>query len=365
MWVPSELKKLVAYQPGKPIEETKREFGLSEVYKLASNENPLGPNPRVVEACQKVFSELHRYPDGASMDLRKAMAEFYDVEETQLAFGNGSDELISLLMRIYCIGFPKAAVLMPEMSFIAYKIAAKTHQLQVIESPLKPRFEVDVDALIQRWTPETRIIFLANPNNPTGTYLSGADIRKLLDFAESRQTLVVVDEAYYEYARAQDYLSAMSLLPDYKCLAVFRTFSKAYGLAGLRLGALISSNEVIDLVNRIRSPFNLNIFVQAAAMEAIRDQAYVTRSQQVTWEGLDFLTTSLKAMGYDPIPSQANFIFFDAKESGRDLFDRMLRKGMIVRPVGNYGLPNHIRVSVGLKNENEFFLKCLKECRTT
>ncbi len=364
MWVPAELKKLVPYQPGKPIEETKREFGLSQVYKLASNENPLGPNPRVLEACKKVFSELHRYPDGASMDLRKAMSEFYGLDGSQLAFGNGSDELISLLMRIYCIGFPNANVLMPEMSFIAYKIAAKTHQLRVIESPLKPRFEVDVDALMKAWTPETRMIFLANPNNPTGTYLSGADIRKLLDFAEARETLVVIDEAYFEYARAQDYLSALSLLPDYKCLAVFRTFSKAYGLAGLRLGVLISSTEVIDLVNRIRSPFNLNAFVQVAAIEAIRDQDYVERSQKMTWEGLDFLHSSLKAMGYDPISSQANFLLFDAKEPARELYDRLLRKGVIVRPVGNYGLPTHLRVSVGLKEENAFFLNALKDCKT-
>ena len=360
-WVHPLLRTLKPYQPGKPIGETKRQFGLQQVYKLASNENPLGPNPNVVQVCTEALRESHLYPDGASIDLRKSLSDHYGVPSDQLVVGNGSDELISLLIRVFCLGFPGARVLTPQYAFVAYRIAALSHQIAVDEAPLLEDWKVNCESLTAQWRPETRIIFLANPNNPTGAYLSAADLRRVLDFAEARGTLVVVDEAYFEYVRAQDYLSGLDLLNDYSCLVIFRTFSKAYGMAGLRLGVLIASPEVADLINRVRSPFNTNLLAQLAGRVAIQDQAYVRRGVELTWGEMDRVKMSLEKMGFRVTPSQGNFLLFDTGQKAQALFEKMLAKGVIVRPVTNYGLPQHLRVSMGLAHENEAFLKALGE----
>jgi histidinol-phosphate aminotransferase len=370
MNVPQEILELVPYQPGKPIEETKRELGLNEVYKLASNENPLGISPKAKKAIEAALNELHRYPDGSAYELKTKVASYYNFPVESITFGNGSNELIDFLIRIYTE--PGDAILTSQAAFIAYKISAQVGRVRTIETPLTPAedfqngMKFDVKALIEKLKSakeeKIKLVFIANPNNPTGTYLNFSEMEELLTEQQKHDdVMLVIDEAYLEFVRAKDYPRVDDWVKKYRNVVIMRTFSKVFGLAGLRLGALIAKPEVIDLVNRVRNPFNINTLAQVAAIAAMEDQEFILKTQQVTWEGLDYFYRELKEMGLKFWPSQGNFILFDTQKDAKTLFQALLREGVIMRPVQNYGLPSLMRLSVGLSSENQKAIAALKK----
>lgn len=365
MRVSPEIMSLVPYKPGKPISETQREYGLTKVYKLASNENPLGISPRVKEAISKHTDDLFRYPDPSCFELTKVVSKLWNFPQAQIAVGNGSNEIIDLLIRIYCE--PGDAVLSFDHSFVAYTVCAQAARARSLTVPVGPRFEMDLQKMAlylreNRKDEKIRIVFLPNPNNPTGVYIPAAEVQKFLqEFGNDPELLIVFDEAYNEFVRATDYRAAIDDVRAYKNVIAVRTLSKAYGLAGLRVGLLLASPDVIDLYNRVRNPFNVNELAQVAAVAALQDGEFVKKSVELTWQGLDYLSAELQNLGLDVIPSQGNFVLVDLKRSIPEVNEALLRRGVILRPVMNYGLKTYMRISVGLPEENQFAIKALKE----
>lgn len=361
MKISQDIRNLVPYRPGKPIDETKRELGLSEVCKLASNENPLPPSPRVVEAVTRALSELNRYPDASCFELKQAMCNYYQLNPEFLTFGNGSNELIDLLVRVFCE--PGDAILTSHGAFIAYKICAQAARVRTIETPLTKDLRFDLQAMRTHLKTEgLRLVFIANPNNPTGTYIRHNELVQFMDEAQNYENiLVVIDEAYLEFVRAPDYPQTQDLFAKYPNLVILRTMSKVFGLASLRVGALIAPVEVIDYINRVRNPFNVNSLAQIAGIAALSDREYLAQAQQVTWQGLDFLCAELSTTQLPYCPSQANFVLFDSLRDSRQVFEAFLKRGVIVRPVDNYGFKSHIRISVGLPEENKKAVGALKQ----
>ncbi|MBX9766816.1 MAG: histidinol-phosphate transaminase [Bdellovibrionales bacterium] len=356
------IDRLVPYVPGKPIEETRREYGLTDIVKLASNENPLGASPKVIEALKAHLDEIHLYPDAAAFELRKVMAEFFGVRPTELVFGNGSNEFIDLLIHAYCFE-PHHRTLGFEHSFIAYPISTNAAGFQMDRVPVNENFQMDVDKLIAAFRPGThRLVFLVNPNNPTGAALSKGSLEKVLNFFQTQpEVLVILDEAYVEFARNEDFPNSLELRKAFPDLVILRTAAKAYGLAGLRMGTLIGSEEVCSVVNRIRGPFNVNSLAQVAMIAAVKDQAHVAKVVEVTHLGLDYLAASLISLGVHVFPSQGNFIFCDLGRDAGPVVEGMLRKGVIIRPLKNYGLGTHVRITVGTMAQNQRCVKALKE----
>jgi histidinol-phosphate aminotransferase len=361
MKVAPEILSLVPYAPGKPISETKREFGLQNVVKLASNECPFPPSPKVLKALQEALLEIHRYPDAAAFEMKQAAAKYYGVDESWISFGNGSNELIDLLIRIYCE--PGDQILTSQGAFIAYKISAQAARVQTVETALKPDYGFDIKAMIDalKTNPKIRLIFLANPNNPTGTYVRKNDFDELLHAIKGREdVLLILDEAYTEFVRAKDYPDGKAALLHYPNVCLLRTMSKVFGLAGLRVGFLLARPEVTGLIHRVRDPFNVNSLAQVAAVAVMQDQEFIDKVKHVTWAGVDFFMEQFKQMGLDFVPSQGNFIFFDTKMDSTEVFNQLLRTGIIVRPMKNYGFMTQIRLSVGLNEENVAAISALK-----
>jgi histidinol-phosphate aminotransferase len=283
MKVAPEILSLVPYQPGKPISETKREYGLKEVIKLASNECPFPPSEKVMTALQEALLELHRYPDGAAFEMKEAASKYYGVSTNQIAFGNGSNELIDLLIRIYCE--PGDQILTSQGAFIAYKISAQTARVSTIETPLKKDFSFDIPAMIEalKKNPKVRLVFLPNPNNPTGTYVNDKEFAALMDVVGQRSdVLLVLDQAYQEFVRAPDYPDGLKALKQYKNVVILRTMSKVCGLAGLRVGFVLAKPEIVDLVNRVRDPFNVNSLAQVATIAVMQDSEFIKKVQKAT-----------------------------------------------------------------------------------
>ncbi len=365
MHISEKILNLKPYQPGKPIEETKREYGLTKVCKLASNENPIGPSPRAIEAIQKAASELHRYPDGGCYDLRQAMSAYFQLEPSWIIFGNGSNELIDLLIRLYCE--PGDSIVTSQAAFIAYKLCALGARVNVHEIPMTQDLRFDIKAFGSHFrstqTPAGhKVIFISNPNNPTGTYLTQSELEGFLDEVGFRDDLVVVlDEAYFEYVRAKDYPSGLTLMKKYPNVVVLRTMSKVFGLAGLRLGVLLARPEVVDFINRIRNPFNVNSLAQVATIAAIQDREHLKRSQEVIWNGLDYFYRELERLKLPYVKSQGNFLLFDTLRDAQKVSDALLRRGVIVRPIRGYGFEHHLRLSVGLESENKMAISALTE----
>jgi histidinol-phosphate aminotransferase len=359
--VPPEIASLIPYQPGKPISETKRELGLSEVYKLASNESPLGPSPRVLAALAGALPEIHRYPDGACFAMRQALARYYQVAPETLIFGNGSDELVDMLVQIYCR--PGEAILTSQGAFSAYEISAKSVLVTALHTPLTADLRFDLTAMTAQLQsdPRIRIVFLPNPNNPTGTYFTDPEFAAFMEVAGRRDIFVVLDEAYLEFVRAKDYPVGRDYQKIYPNILLLRTLSKCFGLAGLRIGVLIATPEICTVINRVRKPFNINCLAQAAVPAAVTDTDYLERLTQLTWEGLDFFYQSLSAMGLKYWPSQGNFVLFDTQMDGEEAFQKLLRLGVILRPVKGYGFKTHLRMSVGLPTENAVAIQALKK----
>jgi histidinol-phosphate aminotransferase len=363
MKVSTEIANLIPYRPGKAISETQREYGLSKVIKLASNENPLGPSPKALKAISLGLSEIHRYPDPLGFELVKKIAKFWNITENHIAFGNGSNEVIDVLIRIFCDPRnDKIATF--EKAFIAYPICAQAARVETVIVPLEENFEINLNKMADQIEkdPKIRLVFIPNPNNPTGTYLNAVSVEKFLQRVGRRENLLIAfDEAYHEYVEASDYSSALKFIGDYPSVLVMRTFSKVYGLAGLRLGVLIASSQVIDYYHRVRNPFNTNSLAQIAALAAIDDIDFVTKSQKLVWDGKKQIISSLESMNLYWTATQGNFLLFDTRRDAAKLNELLLQRGVILRPVGNYGLPRHLRWTIGSLEENKFVIEALQE----
>lgn len=360
--ISEEIKNLEPYQPGKSLSEAQREYGVESFIKLASNECPLSPSSRVLEAIQKTSPDVNRYPDPSCFKLRQIAALYYRVKEEQFVFGNGSNELIDLLIRGFCR--PGDSILTSEGAFIAYKICAQAMGVKTIFAPLKEGYKIDLEAFseqIEKAWICPKIIFIPNPNNPTGSYVNQKEVQSFLSrWGQREDFLIVFDEAYTEFVRASDYPFHIQI-EDYKNVVLLKTLSKVFALAGLRLGVMIAHPFVRDIMDRIRNPFNVNALAQVAATEALQDQSFLKQVQKLTWSGLDYFSQEMGAMGLDFIPSQANFIFFDTGKKAFQVNEDLLKRGVILRPVSNYGFPQHLRLSVGLENENKKAIEALKE----
>ena len=356
------LKGLTPYQPGKPIEELEREYGVSNIIKLASNENPLGPGAASIEAIKAELTELSRYPDGNGFILKQKLAGKLNVQQSQITLGNGSNEILEFLARAFVT--EQNEVIFSEHAFAVYPLVTQAINAKAVVTPAK-NWGHDLDAMLEAVTDKTRLVFVANPNNPTGTWVDGDSLKAFISSLPSH-VIVVIDEAYFEYAndsrlQAAEYGSAIRWLDEFPNLVVTRTFSKAYGLAALRIGYSISHPDVSDLLNRVRQPFNANHLAIAAAAAALDDDEHLERSIQLNADGMQNLIKGFNAMGLDYIPSVGNFICVDVGKDAAKVYDALLYEGVIVRPVANYGMPSYLRVTVGLPEENERFLQSLEK----
>ena len=346
---------LSPYKPGKPVEEVARELGINEIVKLASNENPRGPGAKVQQAIAEAATELSRYPDGGGFALKARLSEKIGVDASQLTLGNGSNDVLDLIARV--VLEPGAQAIIAEHSFVVYRLAVTCCGGDLVTVPAKD-YGADLVEMLAAVTDATRLIFIANPNNPTGTRTPGSELLPFLQ-AVPEHVWVVLDEAYLEYVEDEDHVNGATLLAQFPNLIVTRTFSKVYGLAAVRFGYGASSPAFADLLNRARQPFNVNSLAMAASLAALEDDDYVKESVALNRAGMTQMTEGLTRLGYDFIPSAGNFVAFNCAEPGQDLFQRLLQEGVIVRAIGEYGLPNHVRVSIGLESENERFLSVL------
>lgn len=352
----SGIANIEPYEPGKPIEEVQRELGLRRVYKLASNENPLGPSPKAIAALKRALRNINRYPDGNCYYLKKKLAKKLKVDPKNLIFGNGSDELISIAVLTFLNEDEEAIVAEP--TFLEYRLIVEAFGRRVKTIPnLNLRY--DLDGMKRAITDKTKIIFIANPDNPTGTYITDKQLDRFLDGLPDN-VIVVMDEAYNEFVDVKDFPKTMRYLDDRNIL-IFRTFAKAYGLAGLRLGYCVGRAEFIDCMNRVRQPFNVNALAQVAALAAVDDVEYLKKTRATILKGKKYLYKNLDKMGLSYVPSATNFILVDVGGDGRKLFERMLRYGVIVRDMKAYKLDNYIRVTVGTEAENKKFIKVLEK----
>ena len=347
------VTKLHPYVPGKPIEELERQYGVTNIVKLASNENPLGPSPKVVAAIQAATAEITRYPDGNGFALKTAIANKFSLDPAQITLGNGSNDVLEMVARAFVS--PSDEVLFSEHAFAVYPIVTQAIGAKAVTAPAKD-FGHDLAKMAELISEKTKLIFIANPNNPTGTYLDLAELEQFIANVPTT-TLVVLDEAYVEYGEQS--INTIDWLAKYDNLIITRTFSKAYGLAGLRIGYALSNAEVADLLNRIRQPFNGNSLALAAAEVALNDDGYLIKTKQLNDAGMQQLQAGFDELGLAYISSKGNFICVDTQQNGGEVFEKLLQQGVIVRPVGNYGLPNYLRVSIGLAEENQRFLDVL------
>ncbi|MDH4300784.1 MAG: histidinol-phosphate transaminase [Nitrospira sp.] len=348
-----DIRSLSPYVPGKPVEELQRELGLTRVIKLASNENPLGPSPKAIAALSEVQATLHRYPDGGATQLRQAIADRWKVAGDQVILGNGSDEILGLLAKTFLT--PGDEAIMADHTFVIYKMEVTAVHGKPIVVPLV-NWTHDLESMARAITPRTRLLFLCNPNNPTGTMVSEEAVDRLMARVPE-DVIVVFDEAYFEYVRSPQFPDAMAYVKQGRNAIVLRTFSKIYGLAGLRIGYGVSTSEIIGFLNRVRPPFNANSVAQKAALAALEDDDHVAKSRAVNATGMEQLGQGLRALGMTPIPSETNFLYFDAKRDGRSVFDALLREGIIVRHIEG----TMIRVTIGQSDENTAFLQALKK----
>jgi histidinol-phosphate aminotransferase len=354
------------YLPGRSIDSVRRERGLKKLFKLASNENALGPSKQALRAAAKIGASILRYPDGASTALRKAIATKSGVAYNQVIIGAGSDELIELLGKTFLN--PGDSIVVSEHAFIRYKMAADLMGARVESVPMR-ELKHDLEAMAHAIRPDTKIVFIANPNNPTGTYNAAGELGRLLEHTErlcqqGQSVLVVVDEAYYEFAKvfAKDYPDCLALQKRYSNLVILRTFSKIYALAGLRVGYGFADPAVIAALDRVRPPFNVSTVGQVAAEASLADAGQIKRGLKLVQDGRKQLLTALERLGLRVIPSIANFVLIDVSpRRGADVFEALLNRGVIVRAMDEYGFPHHIRVTFGLPAENRLFLKALGE----
>jgi histidinol-phosphate aminotransferase len=361
------IEKLKPYQPGKPIEELSRELGMpvGDIIKLASNENPLGPSTRSVSAMRAYIRQVHRYPDGDCFYLKERLASRLGVKRENLIIGNGSDEILEIAAKVFL--HKKEQAIMTKHAFLEYSIITKTREANPDIIPMRRHynagllagFEYDMERIIASINSRTKIIFLGNPDNPTGAYLKKSDLDTLFKKCP-KSVLIVIDEAYRELVNADDYIDTNRYI-NRNNVVILRTFSKAYGLAGLRIGYAIANREIISLMNRVRQPFNVNMLAQVAAQAALDDDAHVDKVKKIIAQGMRYLSENLQRLGFDVIVSPANFLLFSCRGmTGTELFEGLLPRGIIVRDMKPYGLKTWARVSAGTREENKKFIDAVK-----
>ncbi len=354
--LPNFARPIVAqispYEPGKPISEVQREYGLKDVIKLASNENPLGPSPKAIAAIRSALTDLHRYPDGAGFTLKEKLAALTGVPPEWIVLGNGSTELVELVTEAF-LGEGDEAVI-GRYEFFKYRIAVQIMNGRTVWAEM-PSLQYDADEFLYKVTPFTKVLFVANPNNPTGT-LMGLDQTERLIERVPEDVIVVFDEAYYDYRDRSNYPETLNYLRSGRNIVIMRTFSKSYGLAGLRIGYAITSPAIAQAMNRVREAFNVNALAQVGALAALDDVEYLRRGVELNEIGKQYYYRELDRLGLEYVPSEANFVLVKTRIPGRDLFKLLLKKGVIIRPVDGYGLPEYVRVSVGLPEENARFI---------
>jgi len=354
-WANRDILTLQPYQVGKPIEEVQRELGVTDVIKLASNENPRGPGPAVHEAIARAAATLSRYPDGSGYRLKHALAKQLGVRPEQISLGNGSNDVLELIARVALS--PGCEGIVSAHAFVVYPLAVIGHGGTLVTVPAK-NWTHDLGAMADAVTKTTRIVFVANPNNPTGTWVSRRELTAFLDRIP-QHVITVLDEAYFEYLQHPDYPNGIALLDRYPNLVVTRTFSKIHGLASLRIGYGVSHPDIADLLNRVRQPFNVSSLALECAEAALGDVEFVRRSREINDEGMEQLRRGLDQLGVPYIASGGNFLCVDLKRPAAPAYEALLRLGVIVRPIAGYGMPNHLRVTVGLHEENARFLDAL------
>ncbi len=354
-----DVEELTPYPPGKPIEELARELGIEKksIIKLASNENPLGPSPKAINAIKEKLAELHRYPDGSGFYLKERLSEKLGIPKDEIIVGNGSNELIELTVRTFLLPGEKTIQAFP--TFLMYEKIVKGGGGKMVSVPIKG-FDIDLEGIYRSITPETKIIFINNPNNPTGQAIKKKEMN---DFLSSipKDIIVILDEAYIEFAEGDDIARGLGLLESHPLLLVMRTFSKIYGLAGLRIGYGFGSKRLIDYMERIRQPFNVNILAQAGALAALDDDEFLSKTIETISEGKRYLYQQLEEMHLRYIPSVTNFFLVEFPVRGREIYEKLLRKGVIVRSMESYNLPQYIRITVGLMEENKKLISALRE----
>ena len=355
--VKENIQRLKPYSPGKPIEEVEREFGITNIVKLASNENPVGPSPKAVEAMKKAMEKVALYPDGNCFYLKQALAKHWQVREDQLIVGNGSDELIHYIGITFLSCGDE--VIQADPSFVRYESAACLNECGCVMIPLKD-FTHDLEAMADAITDRTKIIFVTNPNNPTGTMNTKAEVDRFMARVPER-VIVIFDEAYCEYVGSPDYPQTVDYVNEGRNVIILRTFSKIYGLAGLRVGYGIARPEIIQCLNQVREPFNVNSVAQVGALASLQDPDQVKRSVQVNSDGKKYIYAEFEKMSLPYIPTEANFILFDVKRDCRPLFKELLKRGVIIRTGDVFGLPTFFRVTIGTMEENKRFIETLKE----
>ena len=350
------INSLSPYEPGKPIEDLERELGIRNAIKLASNENPVGPSPKVLESIDTILKETHRYPDGNATRLKNTIAKKFGISPYQVTIGNGSNDIIEFVARSFLSSDDSA--IYSEHAFAVYPLVVKAVGAKGIEVPAK-EFSHDLDGMLKSIEKNTKLIFIANPNNPTGSFV---EYDELIDFLEKvpEDIIVLLDQAYFDYSSFETKDADFDILDKFPNLLMSRSFSKAYGLAGFRIGYSVSSEDIANYLNRVRQPFNANSLALHAAEKALDDDKFMKECLRLNAEQKEILYTGLEALGYEYLLSKANFISFDCKKNSTDAFNKLLHQGVIVRSLGVYKMPNHLRVSIGLPEENLLFLEKLK-----
>ena len=356
--VPEYISSIEPYKPGKPLEELEREYGLDGSIKLASNENPLGPSPMAVEAVREHLNRLHRYPDGSGFELTRLLAKKLGVSPDQILIGNGSDEVIGMLARAFLV--PGDEVVIPRPSFLMYEIMVKSVGAKPIFVPLNAALTIDLNSMLDHVTSATRMIFLCNPNNPTGTIVRVREFEAFLAALPGDVT-VVLDEAYIEFVRDHQCARGVSYVDGQPPVVTLRTFSKVYGLAGLRIGYGVMPAVMAGYLNRIRQPFNTGSLAQVGAAAALEDHGFLEKTLRLVHDELDYLFRSLDELNIRRFPTQSNFFLIDVETNADRIYEKMLRQGVIVRSMNSYGYPNFIRINIGLPQENRRFVRTLAQ----
>jgi len=355
--VPPHIAAIQPYKPGKPMAELERELGLSSTVKLASNENPLGASPKVVRALREHLREVNRYPDGSAWELTRALAARLEVPAESILFGNGSNELIEIAVRTFLR--PGEEVVSARGAFVVYQLATQAAGGTNVAVPMRGHTH-DLAAMAAAVTPRTRFVFVANPNNPTGTMVTEREVARFLD-ALPRETIVVHDEAYLEYVSRRGFPDTLRRVRAGRPVLALRTFSKAYGLAGLRIGYLVGPPEYVAEMNKVREPFNTNHLAQVAALAALADERHLRRVVRLNRAERTRLAGALAGLGLEVVPSEGNFLLVGLRRDGAAVYEQLLHHGVIARPVANYGYPRHLRITVGLPDENDRLLAALGE----
>ncbi|MCX7993245.1 MAG: histidinol-phosphate transaminase [Fimbriimonadales bacterium] len=353
----AHVHQMQPYRPGKTPEQLMQELGLDELIKLSANENPLGASPRAKEAILHHLDKIHLYPDGNCTVLRDALSQFHNLPRSYFAFGNGSDELIHLFGVAYLE--PEDELIMAHPSFVRYEASAQLNQAVLTRIPLTPDFRHDLNAMAEAITERTKLLYIANPNNPTGTIVYREELERFLQRIPDH-VLVILDEAYFEYADHPDYPHGLDYVRAGRNVVVLRTFSKAYGLAGLRVGYAVARSELLDPVERVREPFNVNTLAQVAAAAALRDAEHIDRTRAFNRAGLEYLQAACERLGLRAVPSQANFLLIEVGCECARIQKRLLERGVLVRTGEAFGMPTFLRVNTGTPEQNERFIEALQ-----